>query len=322
MLRICLTIICNTGTNKYAVTNFATTIILLYYIPQLRTLQDTNNQGNGQAFLYGNQGNLPPRPPKRDVDNRPAWMSRKRDDDKNKEVAFEDTPIDVPRKKINRLWAYSANIFISDTTSSTPPMPLDVDNGLPGIELWFGTSQEDELCFICHMDTCAAMNTGNLTVHKWLMTKYPHLVAEYIQFDDSRPFEPLKLHCAVEDLVATESLHGKLTSIVRYWIRYSKNDKKEILSFGLGDSVAVNSLVGIPTIKAWQYLLDFEDSSMISRGLNTKFPLIFEATKHGLPPGVGFLLQTLCGRCKVLCRVLLIFSQIWELALHPQKMQM
>jgi len=251
-------------------------------------MQDNNNQGNGQAFLYGNQGNLPPRPPKRDVDNRPAWMTRPRENDKKKEVAFEDTPTDVHRKKINRLWAYSANIFISDTTNSTPPMPLDVDNGLPGIELWFGTCQKDELCFICHMDTCAAMNTGNLTVHKWLMTKYPHLVAEYIQFDDSRPFEPLKLHCAVEDLVATETLHGKLTSIVRYWIRYSKNGKKEILSFGLGDSVAVNSLVGIPTIKRWQCLLDFEDNSMIARGLNTKFPFIFEATKHGLPPGVVF----------------------------------
>ena len=44
------------------------------------------------------------------------------------------------------------------------------------------------------MDTYAAMNTGNLTVHKWLMTKYPELVAEYIQVNDSRPFEPLKLY--------------------------------------------------------------------------------------------------------------------------------
>ena len=118
------------------------------------------------------------------------------------------------------------------------------------------------------------------------MTKNPHLVAKYIQFDDSRPFEPFKLHCAVKDLVATESLHGKLISIVRYWIRYTKNGKREILSFGLGDSVAVNSLVGIPTIKAWQSLLDFNKNSLEARGLNTQFHLISEATKHGLPPGV------------------------------------
>ena len=155
-------------------------------------------------------------------------MTRSRDDGKVKNI----TPFDEARKK-GCLMVYSADIFISDTATNTPPMPLDVDNGLPGIELWFGTSPANEISFICHMDTCAAMNTGNLTVHQWLMTKYPHLVAEYIQYDDSSPFEPLKLHCAVEDLVSIESLHGKLTAIVRYWIQYTKNGKQEILSFGL-----------------------------------------------------------------------------------------
>ena len=40
-------------------------------------------------------------------------------------------------------------------------MPIDVDNGLPGIELWFGREEADEVGMLCHMDTCAAMNTGN-----------------------------------------------------------------------------------------------------------------------------------------------------------------
>ena len=237
--------------------------------------------------MSSNQVKLPPRSPNRGIDNHPAWISRSRDNDEEKDVTFQDPPSDGQCKK-GCLWAYSANIFISDTVSNMPPMPLDVDNGLPGIELWFGMSPTNELSFIFHMDTCAAMNTGNLTVHKWLMTKHPHLVAKYIQFDDSRPFEPFKLHCAVKDLVATESLHGKLISIVRYWIRYPKNGKREILSFGLGDSVAVNSLVGIPTIKAWQCLLGFNKKLLVARGLNTQFPLIYEATKHGLPPCVVF----------------------------------
>ena len=66
----------------------------------------------------------------------------------------------------------------------TPPMPLDVDNSLPVIELWFGNNEKNEVGFICHTDTCAVMNTGNLEVHKWCMTSHPHLVAEYIHFDD------------------------------------------------------------------------------------------------------------------------------------------
>ena len=128
-------------------------------------------------------------------------------------------------------------------------MPLDVDNGLPSIELWFGTDTTNEISFICHMDTCAAMNTGNFLVYKWLMMQKTDLVTEYIQFNDAHPFESLQLHWAVEDLATTKSMHGKLTEIVSYWLRCKQYGKCVLLSFGLGNSVAVNSLIGIPSIK-------------------------------------------------------------------------
>ena len=111
---------------------------------------------------------------------------------------------------------------------------------------------------------------------------------QYIQFDDVHPFESLRLYCAVEDLAKTESMYGKLNAIVRYWLRYKNDGKNVILSFDLGASVTVNSIVGIPTIKAWKYLLDFECDELIARGLKNKFPLVYKATKHGMPPGVMF----------------------------------
>ena len=101
------------------------------------------------------------------------------------------------------------------------------------------------------------MNTWNLLVHKWLMTMHPHLVAEYIKFDDSRPFEPLQLHCTVADLEQAKSIHGRLT-IVRYWLLYEQDGKGVLLLFGLGDSVTVKSIVGIPTIKAWKSIFVFQ----------------------------------------------------------------
>ena len=70
-------------------------------------------------------------------------------------------------------------------------MPLDVDNGLPGVELWLGTKEDDEICVICYLDSCAAMDTGNIRVHQWLMTQHPSIVAEYIQYNDAHPFQPL-----------------------------------------------------------------------------------------------------------------------------------
>jgi len=84
-------------------------------------------------------------------------------------------------------------------------MPLDLDNGLPAIELRFVSNESSGTCFLCHVDSCSAMNTGNLLVHEWIMTTYPKIVCSYEQFDDENPLEPLQLACAVsiEDITAT-----------------------------------------------------------------------------------------------------------------------
>ena len=95
--------------------------------------------------------------------------------------------------KKGRTWVFSAQVLTAPAAAYSPPIPLDIDNGLPGIELWFGKMDDSEVCLICHLYSCAVMNTGNLLVHRWLMKKYPHLVAEYIQYDDSKPFQPLQL---------------------------------------------------------------------------------------------------------------------------------
>ena len=168
-----------------------------------------------------------PKPPLLDriMDNRPARMLKKGSNERIGFVDPQDTPKDKQRKK-SHLWISSMNIMVNDTLSISPPMPLDVDNGFPGIEVCFGISSENEFGYMCHIDTCAAMNTGDLLVHQWLMTIHPHFVTEFIHYDDRKPFEPLQLHCAVEDLVKTESLHGKLTAIVRYWLRYEYSGKK------------------------------------------------------------------------------------------------
>ena len=48
--------------------------------------------------------------------------------------------------------------------------------------------------------------------------------------------------------------------------------------FGLGSSVTVNSIVDIPTIKAWKSSFEFKSHKIIAQGFNTKFQMIYEAT--------------------------------------------
>ena len=94
-------------------------------------------------------------------------------------------------------------------------MSLDVDNGFPGTKMILGTTDDTEVTFIFHVDTCAAMSTGNLQLHEWIMTTYSEIVAEYIQYDDNNPFKPNQLSCVVQDLNTVQAEHGKLTAIVR-----------------------------------------------------------------------------------------------------------
>ena len=121
----------------------------------------------------------------------------------------------VPQEKKVGCGFFTAQVLTTPAAEYSPPVPLDMDNGFPGIELWFGKCERSEVGLMCHLDSCAVMNTGNMYVHQWLMTTHPLIVAEYIQYDDSKPFQPLQLQCAVNSLNATESMHGKITAVLR-----------------------------------------------------------------------------------------------------------
>ena len=84
-------------------------------------------------------------------------------------------------------------------------------------------------------------------------------------------------------------MHGKLTSIFRYWMRYDQGNKKSVLSFGLGADVAINYLIGLPTLRQWGGFFDFGNNNFVVSSVNTKFPLFYEPTKHGLSASVEFI---------------------------------
>ena len=102
------------------------------------------------------------------------------------------------------------------------------------------------MSFNAYLDLCVGLNIGNLDIHKWVITTYPYIVKNYIQFDDKDKFELLGLNCAVN----VKNNMGKLTAIVTYYTQYTSVNKLPILlSFGLGNEVAVNARIGKPTFK-------------------------------------------------------------------------
>ena len=76
-------------------------------------------------------------------------------------------------------------------------------------------------------------------------------------------------------------MHSKLMEIVRYWMRYKQGGKRAVLSFGLGEDVAVNLLVSFPTLCQWGGVFNFGENSFVACSINTRFPPIYESTKQG-----------------------------------------
>jgi len=206
----------------------------------------------------------------------------------------KDTNFDIDGKpKKPKLFVVSASCFAS-SAKVCRPMPLEMDNGLPAVQFRFGHTDDDEINFSCHVDSCAAMNVGNLRVHHWIITNYPAVVEEYIQFDDENPFDPIQLECAVDDahLMADNSV-GKLTALVRYKTRYTDEHGTQLtLSFGLGSDVAVNAIIGIPTLKTWGCSICFISNTLQCTHIRKRLPLSYGVANMGLPSSVQFSTET------------------------------
>ena len=59
----------------------------------------------------------------------------------------------------------SGSIFKTSATPKFRQMSLSLDNNLPSTVIIFGTSDDNEVAFSCHLDSCATMNTGNSLLH-------------------------------------------------------------------------------------------------------------------------------------------------------------
>jgi hypothetical protein len=100
-------------------------------------------------------------------------------------------------------------------------------------------------------DSGTALSSGYLPYHLWIMRKHPNLVASLEHFDNANPFEPIKLGGTIcHPDKYQESLHGQLTAIICYKMPYSDLKGSPIhISFGLGNNMTVNTILGMPVIK-------------------------------------------------------------------------
>ena len=67
------------------------------------------------------------------------------------------------------------------------------------------------------LDTGAAMNSGSLAYHLWVMSQCPEMVAEFIQYEDDTGYDVVQLLAALDSDSNYQPLdHGKMTAVIRY----------------------------------------------------------------------------------------------------------
>ena len=84
--------------------------------------------------------------------------------------------------------------------------------------------------------------------------------------------------------------YGKLTSLVVYNAKYFHTDstKRVQIKFFLGKYVAVNVIIGIPTLNKCKDSITFENNCLTSPLIQTKFPIIYKPANTGLTYSVTF----------------------------------
>ena len=60
------------------------------------------------------------------------------------------------------------------------------------------------------------------------------------------------------------------------------------ISFGLGESISVNAIIGLPTLKEFKMVLDVDSGIATSKLLNKDFKLSFQHAASGFPDGIVF----------------------------------
>ena len=59
-----------------------------------------------------------------------------------------------------------------------------------------------------------------------------------------------------------------------------------LLSFGLGEAISVNAIIGLLTLRSWKMVLDIDEYQANSKTLNQYFELSYQHAGTGLPSGI------------------------------------
>jgi hypothetical protein len=136
-------------------------------------------------------------------------------------------------------------------------MPISIQSNLPHIILQFGADLDCPNCpsICCSVDLCAALMTGNFHFFASVAKRFPHCVSKIFT---PKEYAPTVLSGIVlSDAVSiTTKLKVGFLFHLPYWTREVNSAS---LMIATGPNILVNTIIGLPFMKATGMILDLVD---------------------------------------------------------------
>ncbi len=161
-------------------------------------------------------------------------------------------------------------------------MPISIQSNLPHILLQFGADLDSPNCpsICCAVDSCAALTTGNFHFFASVAKRYPHCVSKIYTPDN---YDPIVLSGIVSSNAASVLMELKVGFLFHlpYWTREGNTTS---LMVATGPNFLVNTIIGLPFMKATGIIMDLVDEVVECKYLDCPpFPVDFCWTSNHVP---------------------------------------
>ncbi len=161
-------------------------------------------------------------------------------------------------------------------------MPISIQSNLPHITIQFGIDLDCPNCpsIHCVINLCTALTTGNFHFFASVAKRFPHCVAKMYTPDYYAPIVLSGIVQSNEELVMTKLEVGFL-----FHLPYrTRKGNTASLMVATGPNVSVNTIIGLPFMKAMGMILDLVGKVMDCRYLDCPpFPVDFRRSSNHVP---------------------------------------
>ena len=173
-------------------------------------------------------------------------------------------------------------VVLSSASPTCNILPAPIVSNFPHIHLQFGTELGCANCPVirCVVDTAAALSTGNFHFVTAVAKQYPHCIAKLFVPKD---YNPIVLSGIVQH--GGESITTELTVGFQFHLPYlTKEGNTTSILIATGSHVTVNTIIGLPFMKATRANIDLVDNIAELHALDAPpFPLEYRRTTVHVP---------------------------------------